>query len=488
MLRKLFCSKFCFLFLIILFSIGFLGYRGLKYFPPEKIFNSTFVQDRVIKPVGGENSGLINLAPRLLGFTKPITYLVLLENNTELRPAGGFIGTYAVIEVNKGKINIIKVEGTEIIDRNTPEDWRPTPPMILKKHLGVDRWYFRDANWSPDFGESAKKALELYKGEGGVKADNINAIIAITPTVVEELMMIVGPVEVQDVEFTAENVTEKLEYEVEYGYEDKDIHVLERKQIIEPFMKELIKRLTSGALFNINNYLDLFSRLAMERQIFLYSLDEELQKFIVNEKLSGQIVQTDGDYLLWVDANLAALKTDVAIERKLNYSFYQDENGKILATAEMTYDHKGSFDWRTSRYRTYARLFVPFGSELISVDGAMKWDRTSAPGEVHQGTELNKTWFGSFIAIEPGKTDKLSFTYYLPDQIGQQIKDGMYTLFVQKQLGTIDTSLTLGLDFGTNITVAKPAEEEGDYGDDRYNLITNLRVDREFTVSFRGTE
>jgi hypothetical protein len=481
MLRKLFCSKFCLIFLIVFIAFGFLVYKSFLRFSLEDFLQFNFVQDQVEKQVGEDNADLIKVVPRFMGFTKPMTYLLLFQNNTELRPGGGFIGTYAIINVEKGHVEIIKSDGTENLDRNTPEDFKITPPLPITEHLGVDRWYFRDSNWSPDFSESAKQALALYKGENGVFADQIDAIIAITPTVLEEVLKRTGPVKVNDVKFSYGDVVEDLEFEVEYAFDKKGIHITDRKDIIGDLMGVILSKIKTDLIFNFESYIDFFNRMSEEKHIMVYSLDKELQEVIADKDLGGEVKRVDGDYLLWVDANLAALKTDHAIERELRYSISKDKTGRFLANAEMEYEHTGYFDWRTTRYRTYTRIFVPQGSELVSVDGAMKWDRTKEPGVVDEGEELDKKWFGTFIAIEPGQTKTLKFSYYLPGDI---YKDDLYTLFVQKQLGSFDHKLTLDLNFGTNIRTAKPSEDREEVGDDKYVYQTDLKIDREFEVGF----
>ena len=481
---KRFFLKLSLLIVLVLVVAGVYGYFWVKNLTPEKLLQSNFVQDQVKEKLGDENTELFNLLPRFLGFTKPVNYLLLFQNNTEMRPSGGFLGVYAVVRVDKGKMDVLKVEGTEILDRNTPEDWKITPPKIISEHLDVDRWHFRDANWSPDYVESVENVLRLYKGEEGLLADEIDAVVAITPTVLEKFIEKIGPVVVQDVEFTAENVTEKLEYEVEYGYDDKGIPFHERKQIIEPFMLELLHSLKVNSITNIQDYFELIEDLTKEKQILIYSLDEDTQKEFDDRNWSGRVKQVDGDYLMWVDANLAALKTDHAIERTLHYSFAPRDDGRILATAEMEYKHNGGFDWRTTRYRTYARAYVPIGSEFVSSSGSMAWDRTDKLGVIDQGEELGKQWFGTFISIEPGKTGKLSFSYFLPESISEQIKNKSYTLFVQKQAGTINPGLTLELKFGNNIVTVEPSEIEDQWGDGIYKYISDLRLDRDFDIGF----
>ena len=483
MFKRFFLKLFLLIF-ILLIGAGVYGYFWVKNLTPEKLLQSSFVQDQVKEKLGDENTELFNLLPRFLGFTKPVNYLLLFQNNTEIRPSGGFLGVYAVVTVDKGKMEVLKVEGTEILDKNTPEDWKPTPPKIISEHLDVDRWYFRDANWSPDYVESVENVLKLYKGEEGLLADEIDAVVAITPTVLEKFIEKIGPVVVQDIEFTAENVTEKLEYEVEYGYDDKGISFHERKQIIEPFMLELLHSLKINSLTNIQNYFELVQDLAKEKQILIYSFDEDTQKEFDDRDWSGRVKQVEGDYLMWVDANLAALKTDHVMERILNYSFEPQEDGRTLATAEMEYIHNGGFDWRTTRYRTYARVYVPAGSEFVESSGSMAWDRTDKPGVIDQGEELGKQWFGSFIAIEPGKTGKLSFSYLLPESISNQIKNNSYTLFVQKQAGTIKPGLTLKLNFGNNIVTAEPEEKLDEWGDSVYKYQSDLRMDKGFEINF----
>jgi len=114
----------------------------------------------------------------------------------------------------------------------------------------------------------------------------------------------------------------------------------------------------------------------------------------------------------------------------------------------------------------------------------MNWDRTEEAGTTDIGVELNRQWFGAFISIEPGKKDSLIFEYYLPKEIKEQIDKGQYDLSIQKQLGTIDHTLTLDLDFAKNIIKAVPAENSDDWGDNFYKIKTDLTVDRYFVVNF----
>ncbi len=467
----------------LLGSASAYAFYQIKNISPEKILNSSLVQEKVNTIVGDETGDFSKLLPQFLGFDKPRTYLFLFQNNTEMRPGGGFIGLYSTLRVDKGKIEVLKVEGTETIDRQTPADWKPTPLAILQQHLGVDRWYFRDSNWSPDFAVSADKALELYTGENGIAAKDIDTVVAFTPTVLERLMKITGPFVVEGIEFTSENVTETLEYHVEYDYARNGRSFEDRKGIVKVFMDELLLHLKENAFARFNDYTALLQELASEKHIIFYSKDPGIEKVMEALGWTGKVKSTSGDYLLYVDANLAALKTDHAMKRELTYTI-EPRGNQFVAKASMKYTHTGVFDWRTSRYRTYARVYVPRGSQLLETKGAMKWDRSKEPGVIDQGEELGKQWFGTFIAIEPGQTGTLEFVYTLPASITEQINQGNYELLAQKQLGLVDTALTLDLNFGKNIQMAVPAEEQKNWGNTNYSVQSDLREDKTFRVGF----
>ncbi|MFA5061888.1 MAG: DUF4012 domain-containing protein [Patescibacteria group bacterium] len=412
------------------------------------------------------NKSEVNLIQEILGYNNPRTYLLLFLNNTELRPGGGFIGAYAVVRVDKGIPQILKVEGTEILDNYAPQDKLPIPPAPLAKYLYIKKWGFRDSNWSPDFAESSLNSMNLFKIENGTAADSIDSVIGFTPTVLENILKISGPITVDGEEFTPENFTQKLEYEVEYGYAQKGLEFNDRKQILANLSRVLLQRLRTDVVLHWADYLNLAQQMLTQKQIVAYSSYPEAENVLLAKDWAGEIKQVPSDYLMWVDANLAALKTDKAMERTLSYLIAPSPSStdKFIGTVKMTYTNTGHFDKFTTRYRTYARVYLPLGSKFISVEGSMRNDRTTDVGTVDQGMENGKQWFGTFIAIEPGQTKDLTWQFELAPKIVSQINANTYQLFVQKQIGTLGHKLTLHLNFGKTV----------------FTKESDLIVDREF--------
>ena len=230
-----------------------------------------------------------------------------------------------------------------------------------------------------------------------------------------------------------ENFTEKLEYEVEYGYAKQGLDFAERKKVLADLTHALLARIRGDIFKHWPEYFALGQRMLAEKQILGFSTDPETENVLLSKGWGGEIKQTTGDYLLWVDANLASLKTDKVMDRELSYSFSPTGTGKFIATVKMKYTNNGTFTNFTTRYRTYARVFLPDGSKFISVKGSLKMDRTVGEGVVDQGVENGKQWFGAFTSIEPGKTGELIWKFYLAPQITEQIKKNSYNLLVQKQ-------------------------------------------------------
>ena len=469
------------LVILFIFVSGSIAVAAVGWYTYKKGTLQTFVIQKAVSQLIPESVDKA-MIQKVLGFDTPRTYLVLFLNNTEIRPGGGFIGSYAVVRIERGVPHIIKVDGTEIIDNYAPDAYLK-PPAVLEKYLFIKKMQFRDSNWSPDFPTAASTSLALYRLERGVAGAEIDGVIAFTPTVIEELLKITGPLELEGEQYTSKNFTEKLEYEVEYGFAKKGVAFRDRKQTLDALSQVALGKVRSTLLGNWSDYKQLVPRLLEERHIMVYATDPTEERFLRSLGWAGDMKTTPSDYLLWVDANLGALKTDVSIERNLTYTIAPSGTAYI-GSATMRFKHKGSFDWRTTRYRDYVRVYVPLGSTLIEATGVMKGDKDARPGEVAQGIENGRQWFGGFISIEPGKSWELTFRYKLAPAVVASIHDNSYQLFVQKQLGTLANRLTLRLGFDTKVTAAEPSEKPEQFGDRFYDYEGDLRVDKLFKIQF----
>jgi hypothetical protein len=380
------------------------------------------------------------------------------------------------------------------VDNPVSAVWRDVPPAPLERYLGVDAWFFRDANWSPDFPTSAERMLDTYTREiqmaSSSPGEMPNAVIALEPGLFRELLRFTGPITVQGMTFTADNFFDQLEYEVEQGFLKRNIPLAERKGVLLALGASLQERLFALPVSQVPVLIDIVSRAVQRKQIMVYARDSEALAILDARGWTARAKETRGDFLWTVDANLAALKTDGVMQKQVTYTAHPDKDGRYVATVALQYKNTNRMiTWRYTRYRSYTRVYVPEGSEFIRAEGAMENDRhvsggRTVPGQVDVMHELGKTVFGAFWAVEPGETRTLSFTYRLPPTVSEAIRSGEYHLDWPKQAGADQTELTLDLNFGKNIVSATPPEDADQWGDARYRYQTDSLEDRIFNVSF----
>ncbi|MDD5039843.1 MAG: DUF4012 domain-containing protein [Patescibacteria group bacterium] len=420
------------------------------------------------------------IIPTIAGYPGQKTYLFLLQNNTEMRPTGGFIGTYGILKVKNGDINYFQTDNIYNLDKPS-EAWLDIePPWPLTRYNAVQNWYLRDSNWAPHFPEVADKAEWFYHQERG-QEENIDGVIAVTPTFIQSLLTLTGDIKVDGLTFTSTNLVDTLQYQVEQGFLRQGIDESSRKEIIGTLSEKILEQVLSLPKSKWSDLWAVFNNDLQEKQILLYIKDQYVQEYISKENWGGEIIEATGDYLAIIDANLASLKTDPVVKRTIDYSIQQD-NKYYIATVSIKFNHEGSLDWKTTRYRTYTRVYVPQGSTLLSSSGSMMDCKINEGGSVETSDEFGKTSFGTFICIEPGEEKTLTFKYKLPDTVGQQIENEGYNLLVQKQPGAAAHQLNVAILING---LKKPREaSNGSPILTKNSLTVSSLLNKDFTISF----
>ena len=465
-----------------------LSIDSLSRINPNGIFFPVKDQLGLLKENIEEVSSLMNkilpiseMLPKLAGYPSPANYLIVLQNSDELRPTGGFIGTYGILQVDSGEIERLDTHDIYHLDMPVKDKVNVAPPEPIKKYL-VDKWYMRDSNWSPDWSESAQKINWFYDLENSKfpKPDinNFVGVIGITPEFVTDLLSFIGPLEVNGETYTKDNFVDLLQYKVEKGYVHLGVPSWHRKEEVGDILAKLKKELLSMPTDKLSEIVNLVDNNLARKNILFYFDDLAIQEVSKNSNFAGEIKQTDSDFVMVVDANMGAYKTDAVMGKSIEYSLDQGING-LFAKLKINYSHRGSFDWKTTRYRSYTRIYVPKGSQLIK-----SWGGDKEQVDVYD--EGDKTVFAGFISIEPGKINNIYLEYKLPDRINiQAIAQKEYSLYFQKQAGAKIEELKLSLNFDNIIKSYKPTgffvdNKEGE----KIKWSADLETDREFKVKF----
>lgn len=408
-------------------------YDGLSSFLPE-------IREKLLKA-----RNLTTVIPDILGLKERKTYLVLFQNNLELRPTGGFIPAFGLLNIENGKL--IDFEISDIYQADQELKGQVEPPKKIKEVLGENVWYFRDSNWDPDFSASAQRALWFLDKEMKVSADGV---LAVNLKVFENVLAKLGEVTLTDYPGEAINAG-NLESKIIQYSDTSSLAGANKKQefmvSLANAVFEKVKTLDSQKFINIEG--TIFSSLETKEMMF-YSDDPVVQKGIVDLGWDGNLrnyqpkvesFNVFSDYLFIDEANLGVNKVNFVMKRNVNHEITIDELGKVQEKLVLEYENQSPSDnWPLGKYRNYLRIYLPQGTNLVSAlttdteNNGIWVPVDSSLQEVFD--EHGKTVLAFMLDIPAKSSKKLEVTYNLANGLDLSKKINSYLLLVQKQSGS----------------------------------------------------
>lgn len=379
----------------------------------------------------------------MLGVDQPQTYLILFQNNSELRATGGFIGSFAELTLHKGKITSLTIPQGGSYDLEAGLRVNVTPPKPIQ--VLNERWEFQDVNYFPDFAKSAQKALWLYQQSGGPTVDGV---LALNATYMQDLLALTGDIYLPEYDaiINAENFVAFAQFQAELG-EDKENNT--PKRLIDILAPHVLEKLISFESFSLHELIATIQKGVVTRDIQVYFTNPEQQMLASSHRWTGELLPTSGDYLSIVSTNIAGGKTDLHLKDAVDVQVTINDNGTIDNTITLTRTHEG--DSQSPLYgvkhNDYIRFYVPLGSQLIETQGFEPLDDALFRKEAYvqdsdfdlaleestkktiAGTKTdifqdgNHTVFANWIQTSVGETQVVKLTYRLP-----------FTLFEQQEL------------------------------------------------------
>lgn len=396
---------------------------------------------------------LIESAPYLLGMDSPRTYLVLFQNDKELRPTGGFMTAYSIMKVDKAKFQPVSSNDIYNLDAQyRPSTPAPAPivkyikgPYILSQNLRL-----RDMNWSPDFAVSMQSVTTAVKQVG---ITNIDGIIGVDTQLLTDLLDVIGPIGVPGFgNFSTKIVPEcncaQVIHELE-SFADVEGPIIwdpvtgkiilrppnsdNRKKIIGPLMNSILSNAMGQPKDKLAPLFEAAYKSLIEKHVLLYMMDSTKEKAVSDFGIGGTIKDYAGDYLHINDANLGGRKSNLYATEDVEQDIQVGSGGTVTKSVTITYKNPQSQDgWLNSVLPTWVRVYVPKGSQLVAAEGL---EAKADPYE-----DLGKTVFAGYFQLRPEGVAKVTFKYTLPMKFS-----GSYKLSIQKQPGTDGFLYTINL-------------------------------------------
>lgn len=405
---------------------------------------SLLAQVDVLLPLAQTGLEAAQVAPALLGQDGPRAYLILAQNNHELRPTGGFISGAGVIRFDRGKITELKLTDSYAVDNW--EQPHPLAPQALAEQMDTQLWTLRDSNWSPDFPDAAEVARALYAQDQGVETDGA---IALDLEAVRLLVGALGPLQVEGIAepVTGDNTIEWMKRQwaaptaSEATVESAATEWwLKRKDFMGELVASALAKLEGGGDLDVTALGRAVLQMLEERHLQVSVDDPTLAQLLAARGWDGALRPRPGaDFLAVVDANVGFNKANAAVQPAIDYRV-DTAKGGLIATLTITFTHTAamgqeqvcdraprygdSYEEMVSRcYWSYLRVYGPGESELLEATGLR--------GAFADAGERGTTVFAGHFVLSPSQQQVVTLRYRLPADLAQP-----YRLFVRKQAGT----------------------------------------------------
>jgi hypothetical protein len=222
------------------------------------------------------------VVPQML--TGEHNYLLLFQNNAEVRATGGLPGAYAVLNVEDGKIKLgaqgsgssmgnLPYEATEISDEETE---------LFDTKLVTD---FRDINFTPDFPRAAAIGVDIIKREKNIDVDGV---LSVDPVTLSYVLKGLGPIQLEDgTTLTASNAVDVLLNGVYVKYPDTNGGGAQ-DAFFASATKQIFDRVLSGD-GDPTALLKALTRAANERRLQVWTKSSKIEDLLDGTAVAGQL-------------------------------------------------------------------------------------------------------------------------------------------------------------------------------------------------------
>lgn len=391
-------------------------------------------------------------------------YLVLFQNDAEIRASGGFIGSFAIVEANHRVIKPLYFE-TNIYKLDDPftKLTRINPSKPLQVAIGDRGWGLRDANFAADWRDSAQSVIWFFEQEtkqltGPKKAAidqalggnyQVDGVVAVNMSAFIDLLKDTGPIIIpnQNITVNTDSFFPLVQEIVERDY-FKDPA---QKELNEP--KTILQNLFPLALQAAQNLpkttqYRLAKQLFDTKKVIIYARDTSIEQTLVDQGWAGALeVASDlrpdkaHDFLAIVRSSHGGNKSSLDINPVYRYQL-TPQGDTVKAELAITFEHTGQAEWPSGPNHEYLRVLAPIEATIVTASR----NGQDATAEIDIGTEAGRRAFGFWLHTSPQSSQTLTLRYQLPRsevESSSLFGPDQYHLVIVRQPGAQAPDLTV---------------------------------------------
>lgn len=458
-------------------------------------------------------NGFLDVLPEMVGRkgTAKKNYLVVLQNSTELRPTGGFIGSYAVVSFDSGRLLSFKIN--DIYSADGQLRGRIQPPDEILHYLGQPSWFMRDANWAADWPLSAKRLEWFLEKETGEK---VAGVWAVSLPAVQKMLAATGPLALPDLNQTvsAADFYHKVQYTAEINFFPGST---QKRDFLGATTQALLEKITSDREKDWIGLGKALGQALTEKDIMLYFDDNHIQRAVETANWGGSILangcgEKGANCLMVIEANVGANKANFFLSRSITVNSLIGKGGEVENRVTVRYQNNSpSVSWPGGTYKNYLRFLVPVDADLVSfdigdgrraklsdiltadvlskvaADQFLVFKSRELTGESQGASDSGLLSFGTYFEIPVGESRLVNFVYRPNYRVNFKLPRPELAWRFLKQPGTGADPLEWMVDYPSFL---KPIE--GHWSNEAKVLVlpqkldynTELNKDREIKVEF----
>jgi hypothetical protein len=368
------------------------------------------------------------------GGSGPKRYLFLSQNPDEVRPTGGFIGTYGVLTAEGGHIALERYDGIGSWTRSRPDVQVPVEEIgsLFRFRSPPLPRTLANVNSTPDWPEAARRAAQLWVQGGEAPVDGV---ISFTPGFLGRILGVTGPVAVPAYgeTVTAANLNERLDY---HTHQARPAPGTDRKDFVAAVAEVVMQRLLEVPSAKWEPLGRAMGQAFDAREAVAWSTDEQVIAALAARHWDGAFPSSTGDFFFNSEFAFAS-KNGRGIRRAYDHDVALRPDGSARITTTMTITNtepaEEAFNESTLAYHTIygpegARLDEwasdPFGFPEPAVAGhpAAGWFKAAAPGGGQ--VTLTVVWDAPGVArwVTDGTWRYALRWRNLPDHAGDTVK------------------------------------------------------------------
>lgn len=335
-----------------------------------------FLQDKVLeikelitKVQGGTQTfkEAIRFLPDVLGVDGRKRYLILFQNESELRSTGGWLTSYGIIGIEGGQIREIFVDDIYNVEGALrTQGKRYTPPRSMSNALELKEWPFSLVNWSPDLSET-HMASEQYIRDLG-KGNTLDGIITIDISVVQKLLDkwegIEVPGETQLI--TSENIYSKI-FDMHREFSPGSSA---KSTFLANLANEMVKKLLSLKITELMDLQDVLQESLDEKHLQINLRNTDALNFFSSRNWAGTLDSKYNDSPLAIDWNWGGNKANLYIDKSYNLSIDVKDTDTIDFTYSISAENNSNSNiYPEGDYINYQRIYIPSDAKILRISG-----------------------------------------------------------------------------------------------------------------------